>query len=134
MDKKIIIIGAGPAGLGAAYRLNELGYTNWQIVEKNGYIGGLSASFKDSQGFTWDVGGHVMFSHYKYFDNLVDKLLGNEYLEHLRESWIWIMERFVPYPFKNNIRYLPKEVVYDCVMGLMEAQNNNKNNPTANFH
>ncbi len=124
MAKKIVIIGAGPTGLGAAYRLHEEGHDNWQIFEKNHYIGGLSASFKDEHGFTWDVGGHVMFSHYKYFDELVDKLLADEYLEHLRESWIWIMERFVPYPFQNNIRYLPREKVWECVQGLMEAQYN----------
>ena len=67
MDKRIVIIGAGPTGLGAAYRLQELGHKNWKIYEKQGYVGGLAASFVDSQGFTWDVGGHVMFSHYKYF-------------------------------------------------------------------
>ncbi len=125
MAKKIVIIGAGPTGLGAAYRLRELGYDNWQLFEKNNYIGGLSASFKDEHGFTWDVGGHVMFSHYKYFDELVEKLLADEYLEHLRESWIWIMERFVPYPFQNNIRYLPQDVIWNCVLGLMEAQKDN---------
>ena len=46
--KKIIILGAGPTGLGAAYRLKELGYNNWQIYEKNDFVGGLSASFKDN--------------------------------------------------------------------------------------
>ena len=58
-SRKIIIIGAGPTGLGAAYRLNELGHQNWVLLEKNDYVGGLSASFVDDAGFTWDVGGHV---------------------------------------------------------------------------
>ena len=35
MDKKIVIIGAGPTGLGAAYRLHELGYDNWALYEKS---------------------------------------------------------------------------------------------------
>ena len=52
MAGKIIIIGAGPSGLGAAYRLRELEYKDWQIYEKNDYVGGLSASFKDDKGFT----------------------------------------------------------------------------------
>ena len=115
--KKIIILGAGPTGLGAAWRLRELGYKNWAIYEKNGYVGGLAASFVDNKGFTWDVGGHVLFSHYEYFDNLVFKLLNNEYLEHLRESWIRIFNTWVPYPFQNNIRYLPKEAIYECISG-----------------
>ena len=61
MDKRIAIVGAGPTGLGAAYRLNELGHKNWAVFEKNGFVGGHAASFVDPEGFTWDVGGHVLF-------------------------------------------------------------------------
>lgn len=35
-SKKIVIIGAGPTGLGAAYRLHELGYDDWVLYEKSG--------------------------------------------------------------------------------------------------
>jgi protoporphyrinogen oxidase len=121
LEKKIVILGAGPTGLGAGYRLQELGYRNWHIYERNAYIGGLATSFQDSAGFTYDIGGHVMFSHYKYFDDLVDKLLGDNYTEIMREAWVWMMGRFVPYPFQNNIRYLPREVLLECVTGLIEA-------------
>jgi protoporphyrinogen oxidase len=122
LEQKIVILGAGPTGLGAAYRLQELGYRNWAIYERHSYIGGLATSFQDSAGFTYDIGGHVMFSHYKYFDNLVDKLLEDNYTEIMREAWVWMMDRFVPYPFQNNIRHLPKEVMYECLTGLLEAQ------------
>ncbi|HEY1628590.1 MAG TPA: NAD(P)-binding protein, partial [Tepidisphaeraceae bacterium] len=71
-QKKIVIIGAGPTGLGAAYRLKELGYKNFQVYDRLPYIGGLASSFTDSAGFTWDIGGHVMFSHYKYYDDVFD--------------------------------------------------------------
>ena len=125
-EKRIIIIGAGPTGLGAAWRLHELGYKNWAIYEKNPYVGGLAASFVDEKGFTWDVGGHVLFSHYTYFDDLIDKLLKNDYLEHLRESWIRIADTWLPYPFQNNIRYLPKEMLYNCLMGLLESRNSDR--------
>lgn len=60
--KKIIIIGAGPTGLAAAYRLKELGYDNFKVYEQKSYVGGLCASFKDDNGFIWDLGGHVIFS------------------------------------------------------------------------
>ena len=39
MEPKIVIIGAGPTGLGAGYRLKELGYTNFQIYERSPHIG-----------------------------------------------------------------------------------------------
>ena len=102
--------------------MQELGYRNWAIYERNATIGGLATSFQDTAGFTYDIGGHVMFSHYKYFDDLVDKLLGTNYTEIVREAWVWMMDRFVPYPFQNNIRYLPPDVVLECLMGLVEAQ------------
>lgn len=124
VEQKIVILGAGPTGLGAAYRLQELGYRNWTIYERNSYVGGLATSFSDSAGFTYDIGGHVMFSHYKYFDDLVDKLLGDNYTEIMREAWVWMMDRFVAYPFQNNIGYLPREVALECIMGLVEAQRN----------
>lgn len=121
LEQKIVILGAGPTGLGAGYRLNELGYRNWAIYEQQPYIAGLATSFQDEAGFTYDIGGHVMFSHYKYFDDLVDKLLGDNYTEIMREAWIWMFDRFVPYPFQNNIRHLPKEALTECVLGLLEA-------------
>jgi len=115
---KILIIGAGPCGLGAAYHLNRLGHTDWRIFEKNDHVGGLSASFRDDHGFTWDVGGHVLFSHYDYFDRAVAEALGDAYYEHQRESWVRILQRWVPYPFQNNVRYLPDHALQECLDGL----------------
>jgi protoporphyrinogen oxidase len=132
MTRRIVIIGAGPTGLGAAYRLQELGYTDWAIYERHPYIGGLAASFHDEAGFTYDIGGHVMFSHYKYFDDLTNKLLAGDYTEIMRESWIWMMDRWIPYPFQNNIRHLPPDALLECLSGLVDAQ---KTDPgeTGNF-
>lgn len=119
---KIVILGAGPTGLGAAYRLKELGYQDFSILEARDKVGGLASSERSSNGFIYDIGGHVLFSHYKYFDQLFDKLMGNEYQELVRESWVWLMDRFLPYPFQNNIKFLPPEVVLECVLGLIDAQ------------
>src|SRR6478672_6031899 len=132
-QKKIVIIGAGPTGLGAAYRLKELGYKNFHVYERSPYIGGLASSFTDEQGFTWDIGGHVMFSHYKYYDELFNKLMGDEYQENMRECWVRMFDRWVPYPFQNNIRHLPKEVTYECLAGLIEAQTKRDHKKATNF-
>ena len=121
-DKRIAIIGAGPTGLAAGYRLRELGYTNFTIYEARDKVGGLASSEKSANGFTYDIGGHVLFSHYEYFDRLFDKLMGDDYQELQREAWVWMFNRWLPYPFQNNIKFLPKPVVLECVMGLIEAQ------------
>ncbi len=118
----IIILGAGPAGLGAAYYLNKSDQTDWRLFERNSHVGGLSASFVDDNGFTWDIGGHVLFSHYDYFDKAVEEALGDEYYPHLRESWIRILQTWVPYPFQNNIRHLPPEALDSCLEGLRSQQ------------
>ncbi|MCC6660487.1 MAG: FAD-dependent oxidoreductase [Phycisphaerales bacterium] len=118
----MVILGAGPTGLGAAYRLTELGHTNFRVIDRNPYIGGLAASFRDPQGFTWDIGGHVMFSHYDYYDRVFDRLMGDEYTLNNRESWVRICGRWIPYPFQNNIRYLPRQEAYECLSGLVKAQ------------
>ena len=122
MQHRIVIIGAGPVGLGAAYRLHELGYRDFVVYERNSYVGGLAASFRDSAGFTYDIGGHVMFSHYRYFDDLVDKMLGDDHTQLMRESWIWMNDRWIPYPLQNNIRHLPPDALLDCLSGLVDVQ------------
>jgi protoporphyrinogen oxidase len=131
-NKKIVIIGGGPTGLGAAYRLHELGYDNWVLYEKADDVGGHSTSHVDPQGFVWDEGGHVIFSHYPYFDKLIDDMLGKEVHERIRESWVYMKDACVPYPFQNNLRYLPKELQVKCLLGAAKAAAT-KNADAANF-
>lgn len=107
--ENILIVGSGPTGLGAAYRLKELGYLNFQLLEMENNPGGLAKSVVDSKGFTWDLGGHVQFSHYSYYDQVLDKALGDQWFHHVRESWNWIKGRFIPYPFQYNFHLLDEE-------------------------
>src|SRR5258708_1911163 len=133
MTGKIVILGAGPTGLGAAYRLKELGYNNFQMYERSPHIGGLPSSFTDSARFTSDIGGHVMFSHFKYYDDVFDKLMGKDFQLNMRECWVRMFNSWVPYPFQNNIRYLPKEITYECLTGLVEAQTKRDHKAAKNF-
>jgi protoporphyrinogen oxidase len=131
-EQQIAIVGAGPTGLGAAYRLTELGLHNFTVFERDQHVGGLAASFRDAQGFTWDVGGHVQFSHYDYFDRSMDRVMGDDWVVHNRESWIWIRGRFVPYPLQNNIHLLPEAEKQACLIGLLRRRDADGPRP-ANF-
>lgn len=131
--QKIVIVGGGPTGLGAAYRLHELGYEDWALYEKAPYAGGHAASHVDSHGFVWDEGGHVIFSHYPYFDRLVDAMLGKEENHLVRESWIVKEDSWIPYPFQNNLRYLPKATQLSCLLGAAKAASNGSAQAAANF-
>ncbi len=124
--ENIVVLGAGPTGLGAAYRLQEKGHPDWHIFERDDHVGGLSASPRDDKGFTWDLGGHIIFSHYEYFDRLVETLLKEDIVRHQRESWVWLMDRFVKYPFQNNFHFLPEEVVFECTRGLLQTRDDHR--------
>jgi protoporphyrinogen oxidase len=131
--KRIVIIGGGPTGLGAAYRLHELDYENWVLYEKSNYMGGHACSHVDDHGFVWDEGGHVIFSHYPYFDKLVNDMLGKEENQWVRESWIVKENSWIPYPFQNNLRYLPKSVQVSCLLGAAKAAANRNSQESSNF-
>lgn len=117
---KIVVVGAGPAGLGAGWALDRAGLADWQLFDRMDRVGGLSASYVDDAGFTWDVGGHVLFSHFDLFDKVVDQALGGQYYQHQRECWVRILDTWVPYPFQNNIRHLPEDARSACVEGLKD--------------
>jgi protoporphyrinogen oxidase len=117
-----IILGGGPCGLGAAWRLCELNGARWRLFEKESYWGGLATSFIDANGYTWDVGGHVLFSHYDYFDSVLESILPLEanWFVHDRESWIRVQGKWAPYPFQLNIRHLAPEVFLSCIRGIID--------------
>jgi protoporphyrinogen oxidase len=136
-DAEFLILGGGPAGIGAAIFLQDAGRA-FHLLEAQPGFGGLSSSFVDEHGFTWDLGGHVLFSHYDSFDRYMDLALGqNGWLTHERESWIWIRNRWVPYPFQNNLHRLPPLDRWDCVRGLLAAwlrhQDERRQTPPAHF-
>ncbi|MBP7828544.1 MAG: FAD-dependent oxidoreductase [Kiritimatiellae bacterium] len=117
----ILILGGGPTGLGASLRLEEKGL-DWRLLEAEPRFGGLASSWVDEQGFTWDLGGHVQFSHYETFDRYMDLALGPDgWYSHERESWVWMQNRFIPYPFQNNLHRLDPADREACVEGLRKA-------------
>lgn len=71
----------------------------------------------------YDVGGHVIFSHYKYFDDCIDEALPKEedWFTHQRISYVRCKNQWVPYPFQNNISMLPKEEQVKCIDGMIDA-------------
>ena len=129
---KILVIGAGPTGLGAAWRLKELGHADFMVVDRNPYVGGLAASFSDPQGYTWDFAVHVAHSHYHYVDRLMESVLPDGFLIHERRSWVYTQRTFVPYPFQYNFRHLPAQARQECLAGLLNRPAHSPGGP-ANF-
>src|SRR5579864_9258086 len=128
MPKKeieVAIVGAGPTGIGAALRLLELQHKDFALIDGGEAPGGLASSCVDSAGFTWDLGGHVQFSHYRKFDEYMDLAFPAEgWLWHDRESWIWLGDRFIPYPFQNNLHRLDPADQWRAIQGLLAIHRN----------
>ncbi|KAF2218202.1 hypothetical protein BDZ85DRAFT_117237 [Elsinoe ampelina] len=123
IDIDVLVIGAGPTGLGAAKRLNQIDGPSWLIVDSNEVPGGLASTDVTPEGFLYDVGGHVIFSHYKYFDDCINEALPKEtdWYTHQRISYVRCKNLWVPYPFQNNISMLPKEDQVKCMDGMIDA-------------
>jgi protoporphyrinogen oxidase len=75
-DKKVIIIGAGPAGLTAAYELSKAG-TPAVVLEKDNVVGGLSRTV-NHRGYLFDIGGHRFFTKVQYVHDLWREILGDD--------------------------------------------------------
>merc|ERR1711939_147376 len=122
-DVDILIIGAGPTGLGAAKRLNQLKHNNFLLVDAQKEAGGLASTDTTDEGFLFDVGGHVIFSHYLYFDDCINEALPkpDDWYEHERVSYVRSFDTWVPYPYQNNIVMLPVEQQTKCIDGMIDA-------------
>ena len=117
----LIIIGAGPTGLGAAWHWQELSSDKCLVLEASDRAGGLASSFTDEAGFTWDLGSQLHYSHYQYFDDVLASVLDDSHWNHhQRSTFVWFGDRFVPYPFQLNLHHLPPEQRWECLLGLLE--------------
>lgn len=96
---------------------------SWVIADANSQAGGLASTDTTKEGFLFDVGGHVIFSHYKYFDDTLEEALPNkeDWYEHQRVSYVRSKGLWVPYPYQNNVSLLPVEDQVKCIDGMIDA-------------
>lgn len=111
----IVIVGAGLAGLSAAYHLRGLPY---RIFEKEAEVGGLCRSYQ-TQGFTFDMTGHLLHFRQAEIKALVERLLEGRLAKHSRRSYIYSHGTYTEYPFQVNTYGLPPEVVRECLLGFI---------------
>ena len=97
-ENKIVIIGAGPAGLTAAYELSKSGVASI-ILEKDYMVGGLSKTV-NYKGFQFDIGGHRFFTRIAAVDQMWHKVLNGDFLHRNRLSRIYFKEKFLHYPLR----------------------------------
>jgi protoporphyrinogen oxidase len=109
---EVVIVGAGPAGLTAAYELTKRGVAS-TVLEADDVVGGISRTAQ-RDGWRFDIGGHRFFTKVKAVDDLWFEILGSEnFLRRARKSRIYYKGKFFDYPLApvNALRSL----------GLLEA-------------
>ena len=96
--KNAIILGAGPAGLTAAYESCKRGLKP-QVFEKGSEVGGISktVNYKD---YLFDIGGHRFFTKYDEVKSIWDEILGENFITRPRLSRIYYNGDFFYYPLK----------------------------------
>jgi protoporphyrinogen oxidase len=97
VKKTVVCIGAGPAGLTAAYLLAKRGWPVEVFEADPVYVGGISRTV-DYKGFKFDIGGHRFFSKSPEVNALWEELLGPDMLTRTRLSRIYYKRKFFGYP------------------------------------
>jgi protoporphyrinogen oxidase len=107
----VVIIGAGPAGLTAAFELLRQGIQPC-VIEKDEMVGGLARTeiYKD---YRFDVGGHRFFTKNKKIEQLWNGMMGRDFLRVSRLSSIYYRGRYFKYPIE------PFDVIKK--LGLLES-------------
>ena len=93
-----VIIGAGPAGLAAAYELSRLKLPAI-VFERDQVVGGLARTV-EHRAYRFDIGGHRFFTKSRLVAEMWREVLGEELLERPRLSRIYYREKFFDYPLK----------------------------------
>ena len=97
-EKKVVIIGGGPAGLTASYQLSKAGLESI-VLEKEETVGGISRTV-NYRGYYFDIGGHRFFTKIKEVEEMWKEVLGDDFLRRNRLSRIYYNKRFFYYPFR----------------------------------
>jgi len=121
-DLRVVVIGAGPAGLTAAYQLSKAGRaTAVTVIEADDVVGGISRTV-ERDGWRFDLGGHRFFTKVQAVDDLWFEILGpDDFLRRPRQSRIFYRGKFIDYPLvaMNALRALGPLEALRCVASYL---------------
>ncbi|HEU5116435.1 MAG TPA: NAD(P)-binding protein, partial [Isosphaeraceae bacterium] len=94
-----IVIGAGPAGLTAAWELAKLDMDTLILESDPEYVGGIARTV-EYKGNRFDMGGHRFYSKSDVINRTWEEMLPDEFIEVPRLSRIYYNHRYFPYPIE----------------------------------
>lgn len=95
-ERKVLIIGGGPAGLTASYELSKAGMKSL-VLEKDQVLGGLSRTV-NYKNYYFDIGGHRFFTKIREVEDMWKEVLADDFLRRKRLSRIYYNKKFFYYP------------------------------------
>lgn len=117
---KIVILGAGPTGLSAAYHLEQLGFFDYKLFEKEKTVGGLCRSV-NQDGFTFDFTGHLLHLNNSYAKNFIESIVTMDNFEVIqRRSYVYSQNIYTRYPYQINLYGLPASTIVECIEGYIK--------------
>ena len=127
---KAVIVGAGPAGLTAAYELSKQHASVLVLESDPEYVGGISRTV-NYKGFRFDIGGHRFFSKSREVEDLWTEIAGSDMLDRPRSSRIYYRGKFFTYPLKPFEALSKLGIVESvrCVLSFVAARIRPKHNP-----
>src|SRR5262245_32792353 len=120
---RVGIIGAGPAGLTAAYLLAKQGIKAVVFEADPRYVGGISKTVEHN-GYRFDIGGHRFFSKSREVEAFWTEILGDQMLLCGRKSRIRYRGGFFSYPLKpfEALQKLGPVESLLCVLSFLHAK------------
>jgi protoporphyrinogen oxidase len=98
-EKRVVVIGGGPAGLTAAHELITKYGVHTTVLEKLDKVGGISRT-ENYKGYFFDMGGHRFYTKSKEVQNFWRSILDKDFLLRPRLSRIYYETKFFNYPLK----------------------------------
>lgn len=119
----VVVLGAGPAGLTAAYLLSKQGIPVEVLEADPVYVGGIARTVQ-YKGFHFDIGGHRFFSKSAEVEDLWTEILGPDMIDRPRSSRIFYNGKFFAYPLKafDALRKLGVVESSLCMLSYLRAQ------------
>ena len=122
-DCDILIIGAGITGLSLASFLET---DNYLIVDKDSEVGGYCKT-TIRNGFVWDYSGHFFHFNNQEIKDYVLENIECDVVTVNKKSHIYYKDRYIDFPFQNNIDQLPTDEFVECLYDLRNTKNGEVN-------
>lgn len=129
-NQHVSILGAGPAGLTAAYCLQKSERVQTQTFESDSQVGGLSKTVQ-YKGYSFDIGGHRFFTRSAEVQALWHEILPDDFISVTRSSKIYYNEQFLSYPLNafECVQKLPLKKIVQFLLSYANQQTQSSATP-----